>query len=100
MILRLDPPIPLVTPKGKGLAHFLIDNGIEHNLQWVVFLDANGECWTYQNPDIRAQRNITQGREYISPFYDPDSVSLRKGCGGKFDTFPISDPTPKKRGKK
>lgn len=62
MILQLNPPLPAVTPKGSGLAHFLIDYGPEHNLMWVVFLDENGECWTYQNHEIRAKQNITMGR--------------------------------------
>jgi hypothetical protein len=25
---------------------------------------------------VRAQKNITQGREYISPFYNADDVAL------------------------
>lgn len=75
-IKQLSPPLPMVTTKGKGLAHFLIDYGIESHLHWVVFLDDTGECWTFQNPDVRAQKNITQGREYISPFYDPEDVQL------------------------
>jgi len=62
MILRLDPPIPITSPKGHGLAHFLIDYGAEHNLIWTVFLDETGECWSFQNTEIRAQKNITMGR--------------------------------------
>lgn len=62
MILQLNPPIPVETPKGPGMAHLVIDYGIEHNLFWVVFLDATGECWTYANPEIRAQKNVTLGR--------------------------------------
>lgn len=62
MILQLNPPIPVETPKGPGMAHLVIDYGIEHNLFWVVFLDATGECWTYTNPEIRAQKNVTLGR--------------------------------------
>lgn len=62
MIIQLNPPLPLKTPKGSGLCHFLIDYGIEHNLQWVVFIDDTGECWTYENPEIRACKNITWGR--------------------------------------
>lgn len=62
-ILQLDPPIPMDTPRGPGIAHFLLDYGIEHNLMWTVFLDANGECWTFPNPEIRAQKNITMGRD-------------------------------------
>jgi hypothetical protein len=62
-IQQLNPPLPVVTPKGNGLAHLVIDYGPEHNLLWVVFLDNGGECWTYANQDIRAQINITMGRE-------------------------------------
>ncbi len=76
MIQQLNPPIPVKTPKGPGLAHLVIDQGIEHHLLWTVFLDSSGECWTFSNPDIRAQKNVTHGREYISPFYDPDNVAL------------------------
>tara|TARA_B100000131_G_C18002571_1_gene567107 strand:- start:741 stop:983 length:243 start_codon:yes stop_codon:yes gene_type:complete len=62
MITQLDPPLPLITPKGEGYAHFVIDLGIEMHLQWVVFMDDTGECWTYENPEIRMQSNITLGR--------------------------------------
>jgi len=61
-ILQLNPPLPITTPKGKGLAHLVIDYGIEHDLFWVVFLDENGECWTYRNSEIRAPKNINFGR--------------------------------------
>jgi hypothetical protein len=77
MIIQLNPPIPIFTPKGKGLAHALIDQGIEHELLWVCFQDLGGECWTWKNPEIRAQRNITAGREYISSFYDPNDVAFK-----------------------
>lgn len=62
MILQLNPQIPVETPKGPGMAHLVIDYGVEHNLFWVVFIDATGECWTYTNPEIRAQKNVTLGR--------------------------------------
>jgi hypothetical protein len=61
-LIRIDPPIPLLTPKGKALAHFLIDYGFEHDLYWVCFQEESGECWTWNNKDIRAQNNITAGR--------------------------------------
>jgi hypothetical protein len=67
VILQLDPPIPLTTPKGKALAHMLIDYGPEFDLLWVCFQDDTGECWTWGNPDIRSQKNLTMGRENISP---------------------------------
>lgn len=61
MMIQLDPPIPVVTPNGDALAHVLIDYGAEYDLMWVCF-EGNGECWTWRNQDIRAQRNITFGR--------------------------------------
>lgn len=64
MILQLDPPLELSTPKGIGIAHFLIDYGMEANLHWVVFIHETGECWTFQNPEVRAVKNITLGRTF------------------------------------
>jgi hypothetical protein len=61
-MLQLNPPIPVTTPKGSGLAQILIDYGPEYDLVWVVFHE-NGECWSWRNQDIRAQKNITMGRE-------------------------------------
>lgn len=61
-LLQLAPPIPVVTPKGKGYAVVLLDYGMDHDLCWVVFLDAAGECWTFRNPEVRAQTNLTFGR--------------------------------------
>jgi len=57
MITRIDPPLPLNTPKGKALAHFLIDYGFEHDLYWVCFKDDNKDCWTWNNNDIREKKN-------------------------------------------
>jgi hypothetical protein len=59
MILQLDPPIPLSTPKGDGFAHLVIDYSQEHSLLWVVFIDATAECWTFKNSQVRLQPNIT-----------------------------------------
>jgi hypothetical protein len=62
-ILRLDPPIPVLTPKGKAWAHVLIDYSQEHHLVWVCFQDDTGECWSWQNRDVRLQSNPTMGRD-------------------------------------
>lgn len=61
MILRLDPPLPLDTPRGSGWAHLIIDYGQEHDLIWVVFLDASGECWSVRNGEVRLRPNRTMG---------------------------------------
>lgn len=62
MILQLNPTLPLTTPKGKALAHFLIDNGDEHHLLWVCIQDETGEIWAWPNTDVRARDNPTMGR--------------------------------------
>jgi hypothetical protein len=61
-ILQLNPPLPMRTPKGDGLAHFVIDYGAESHLLWVVFLDADGSCWTVPNPEVRMADNWSLGR--------------------------------------
>lgn len=62
MLLQLNPPIPLMTHKGEGVAHILTDYGPEFDLMWTVFLTNSGECWTFSNPEVRATKNITLGR--------------------------------------
>lgn len=62
MMLQLDPLIPVETPKGFGMAYFLINPGPQAHLEWVVFIDDTGECWTFENPDVRLQPNLTEGR--------------------------------------
>lgn len=63
-VTQLNPPLPLETPKGSALAHFLIDYGPEADLIWVCFQDETGECWSWANPEIRAQKNFTLGRHF------------------------------------
>ena len=70
-IVQLNPPLPMSTPKGDGYAYFMIDFGQDHHLQWVVFLDENGECWSFENPYIRMQKNYTMGRLGQSAIKNP-----------------------------
>ena len=72
MITQLHIPLPVITPKGKGWAYFLIDRSQEHHLEWVVFLDEGGYCWTFTNADIRIQENKSFKRTKIHDFsYKP-----------------------------
>lgn len=61
-ILQLNPTIPVMTPKGAGQAILIIDYSSEHNLIWTVIIDATGEIWSFQNPHVRGQKNITMER--------------------------------------
>ena len=71
MIVQLNPPLPLETAKGAGWAHFVIDYGPESALLWVVFMDADGACWTVPNSEVRMGWNWTMGRR------KPDDVEFR-----------------------
>jgi hypothetical protein len=62
MLSQLNPPLPLLTPKGKAWAHLVIDYGPEADLMWVCFQDEDGACWTWSNRDVRIQPNATLGR--------------------------------------
>jgi hypothetical protein len=62
MLTQLNPPLPLLTPKGKAWAHLVIDYGPEADLLWVCFQDDDGACWTWRNRDVRIQGNVTIGR--------------------------------------
>lgn len=88
-MLQLNPPLPLKTPKGDGVAHFLIDYGPESDLYWTVFITATGEIWTFSNRDVRADTNITLGRTNVA---DPSPMPARRRrepVGG--DAFPRPD---------
>lgn len=85
MIIQLNPPIPVTTPKGKALAILLVDYGIEADLQWVCFQDKNGECWQWKNTQIRAQKNITQMKKFlISLLIDVANLSISSFKKGNF----------------
>lgn len=62
-IHEINKEIWLETPKGEGIAHFLIDYGPESDLKWVVFLSKTGQCWTFNNDEVRAAKNVTLGRK-------------------------------------
>jgi hypothetical protein len=90
VLSQLNPPLPLETPKGPGWAHFLIDYGPESALLWVVFMDADGACWTVPNFEVRMSYNWTMGRR------KPGDVAATSGspaCPPSPDT-PVRFPRP------
>jgi hypothetical protein len=56
-LTQLDP-----RSKGPCWAHFVIDYRQESALLWVVFMDADGACWTVPNHEVRMVFNSTIGR--------------------------------------
>ena len=64
-MLQLNPPLWLETPKGTGLAHLVTWDSLEHSIYWTVAItdgEHAGECWTYENEQIRFTKNVTAGR--------------------------------------
>jgi hypothetical protein len=60
-MIELRQPLIFDTPKGKAIVLFVIDPGTQNNLQWVCFMKDTGECWTFDNGDIRLEANVTMG---------------------------------------
>lgn len=61
-MLQLNPPIPLVTSRGKARAIVLIDRSEDHDLEWVCILENTGEIWVVPNKDVRQIENWTFSR--------------------------------------
>jgi hypothetical protein len=76
MMLQLNPPLPVVTPKGKAFAHLILDYGQEHDLIFVCFQDDTGECWSWPNHQVRMQPNLTMGRVGEQPARARDESRL------------------------
>lgn len=41
------------TPRGRGTTFVMIENGRDEHIIWGVNMTDTGECWWFQNPDIR-----------------------------------------------
>jgi hypothetical protein len=61
MMMQLDPPLPVDTPRGPAYAHLVIDYSQEHYVLFVCFLCDTGECWVLPNRDVKLQQNLTMG---------------------------------------
>jgi hypothetical protein len=63
------PPFDVLTPLGPAVCIGILAE--TDNVEWVTFIKATGEPWFWQNPDIRRDLDITQGRQSLSPFGPP-----------------------------
>ena len=61
MMMQLNPPIPVDTPRGPAYAHLVIDYSQEHYVLFVCFLCDSGECWVLPNRDVKLQTNVSMG---------------------------------------
>jgi hypothetical protein len=77
-VIQLHSPIPVETPLGEAFAHLVFDYGQEHYLHFVCFLNETGECWIFDNREIRLQPNLTMGVRRPPAKNDaPESPALR-----------------------
>jgi hypothetical protein len=58
MLTRLNRPLRWRTPKGDGLAHFVIACGPESNLMWVVFMDAGSNRSLPPQQGMKERHNL------------------------------------------
>lgn len=82
-MLQLDPALPVMAFHNgewhKAIAHGWMDYGIDDDLYWIVLVD-DCEPWVLSNKHIRAQANITIGRQRSAdiPPAPPPQQPLRK----------------------
>lgn len=62
ILLQLNPPIPVDTPKGQGFAFGWLDYGQEHDCLWKVCVTTTGEWWDVPQPQVRGVENVSMGR--------------------------------------
>jgi len=79
MLTQLQTPLPLNTPKGKAWAVAIIDYGPHWDLLWVTFVHDSGECWTFNNSEIRQEKNYTFGIYNQSPIPQPPVYHKENG---------------------
>jgi hypothetical protein len=65
VVTRCEPPLPIVTPLGAGLAHWRIERGIELPTFYEVWICEgahSGEIWEFPQHVLTAPENTTAGR--------------------------------------
>jgi hypothetical protein len=65
VITRCDPPVPMDTPHGPGLAHWRIERGIECETAyevWITSGDHACEIWEFEQSVLRSLNNVTAQR--------------------------------------
>ena len=61
LVLRLEPPIEVDTPLGRGWAIIWRDYGYDHEDLWTCLICKTMQFWTFRNRDIRGVKNYTFG---------------------------------------
>ena len=67
-MIRLDPPLPLVTPIGDAECHLFDPAGRDDASRFLCSINATGEFWWFTQIEVRRQTNLTEGRSSVTPF--------------------------------
>lgn len=78
MIHQLDPYIPITTPAGPAIAIAMIELGPNDDYRWICIQDDGGAILRWRPEFVRIKKNYLIERNFISPFYDPKDVALKK----------------------
>lgn len=75
-LLRLDPPIYLLTPLGDAEAHFLqVPEGFETSSVWGCFQCETKENWWWPNQQVRLLGSLTAMRSKdVSDIFVPQDL--------------------------
>lgn len=85
VVTQCNPYIEMQTPFGPGRCHFMIYEGPEADLKWVVFLEKRGRIVVTPNPKARGVRNWTYFQNEIdlpgietAPWEQPHILDTQK----------------------
>lgn len=67
-MLQLEPPLFVITPKGEGRALFLIHNGMEPNMEFLIRHDATGDLYNALISEVRIIDNPMFDDKEVLPF--------------------------------
>lgn len=67
-LLRLSPPIYVMTPLGEAYAHVLIDYGIDHNTVWLAANCETGSVAHFDSSEVRFMGNEMLNLPHPKPF--------------------------------
>lgn len=62
MIHEIKQVIWLDTPKGQALAKFIVDRGVDSDLEWITVLQDTGQVLSFDNSEVLVCKSFTLGR--------------------------------------
>lgn len=62
MIHEIRQVIWLDTPKGQALAKFIVDRGVDSDLEWITVLQDTGQVLSFDNSEVLVCKSFTLGR--------------------------------------